>query len=510
MTKETNQPRPASMSTQAFWIMLAKTLAFGFSLALPLLLVRRLSQNDFGVYKQIFLLVGTAFSLLPLGVGMSAYYFLPREPERQPQVVFNIILFHLLVSALFLAALVLRPSLLAALFNSDKVEVYAPLVGLVVMTWVVSSLLEIFTIARQELRLSTALVILSQLTKAALMLGAVFLFGTVRALLYAALLQGVLQSAALFFYLRSRFGLFWRGFDSALWRAQLAYALPFGIASMLYRSQMELDNYYVSHQFDPAVYAIYAVGCFELPLLGLLADSVSWVTIPRVSLLQKEGARREIVELLARVTRKLALVLFPVYFLLLAVGREFVTFLFTERYAESWPIFAFNLTLVPLLLITSVYDPVMRAYAEHRYFLLKLRCVLLVLMLTGLYFLTARFGLLGAIAVNISVNVIDRAVVALKVKSILGLGRRELPLFNDIWRIVAAAAVAGGVTFWTARSALAGARPFTVLVAGGVVFAAVYVAGVLALKVLKQEERDAVRRRLPFGSRAKEAADQLV
>lgn len=501
------------MTAQAFWIMLAKTVAFGFTFALPLLLVRRLSQTDFGVYKQIFLLVGTAFSLLPLGVGMSAYYFLPREPERRPQIVFNILIFHLLVSALFLVVVALRPSLLSALFNSAEMEGYSLLVGLVVMTWVTSSLLEVFTIARQELRFATALVILSQLTKAALMFGAVLLFGTVRALLWAALVQGVLQTATLLVYLRARYGNFWRGFDTTLWRTQLAYALPFGFASVLYRSQLELDNYFVSHWFGPAAYAIYAVGCFEVPLLGLLAESISSVTIPRVSFLQKEGARREIAELVARVMRKLALVLFPLYFLLLATGREFVTFLFTDRYAESWPIFAFNLTLIPLLLITSAYDPVMRAYAEHRYFLLKLRCVLLVLMVAGLFFATARFGLVGAIAVNISVNLIDRAVVALKVKSILGLGRRDLSLFGDIWRIAVAAAVAGAVTLWTARWALAGARPFTVLAVGGIVFSVVYVAGVLVLRVLKPEERDAVRRRLAFGSRfgrGKRPADQLV
>jgi O-antigen/teichoic acid export membrane protein len=500
------------MTAQAFWIMLAKTVAFGFTLLLPVLLVRRLSQTDYGLYKQIFLLVGTALALLPLGVGMSAYYFLPREPERRPQIVSNILLFHLLVSALFLAAVTLRPSMLASLFNTPEMVGYAPLLGLVAMTWVTSSLLEVFPIARQELRLATSLVILSQLSKAVLMFGAVLLFGTVRSLLYAALVQGTLQTTILLVYLRSRYGNFWRDFDASLWRSQLAYALPFGLASVLYRSQMELDNYFVSHQFGPATYGIYANGCFEVPLLGLLAESIASVTIPRVSFLQKDGARREIAELVARVMRKLALILFPLYFLLLAVGHEFIIFVFTEQYAESWPIFAVNLTLIPLLLVTSAYDPVMRAYAEHRYFLLKLRCVLLALMVTGLFFATARFGLLGAIAVNISVNLIDRTVVAWKVKNILGLGRRDLPLFRDIWRIVAAAAAAGGVTLW-ARSALAGSRPFTVLVAGSLVFAAVYVPSVLALRVVTPEERDAVRRRLPFGSRArrgKQAADQLV
>lgn len=488
------------LTAQAFWIMTAKTLAFSFALALPLLLVRRLSQEEFGLYKQIFLLVNTAITLLPLGLGMSAYYFLPRETGRQPQVVFNIFLSLFLSSALFLAAVTLWPGLLLRLFNSEEIAGYAPLIGLVVVTWITSSLLEVVAIARQELRLATLVVIFSQLTKAAFMLGAVALFGSVRSLLYAALLQGAVQTAALVVYLRSRFGEFYRRFDWTLFRVQLAYALPLGFASMLLRSQTELDNYFVSYQFGPAAYAVYAVGCFELPLLGLLAESISSVTIPRVSYLQKVGARREIVELLARVTRKLALVLLPLYALLLVVGREFLVFLFTEQYAESWPIFAFNLTLIPLLLITSAYDPVMRAYAEHRYFLLKVRSVLLVLMVGGLVLVTPRYGLLGAVAVNISINLIDRTVVALKVKSILGIGRADLPLFGGIWRVAAASAAAGGVAFLV-RSLVVGQRPFLVLAAGGATFCAAYLASILALRVLTPEERGAFLSRLAFRRR---------
>ena len=507
MTNAADSPplEAAPLSTQAFWIMVAKTLAFSFTVALPLFLVRRLSQEDFGLYKQVFLLVNTAFSLLPLGLGMSAYYFLPREPQRQPQVVFNIFLFLVIVSATFCSVITLFPSLLLRLFNSQEVAGFAPLIGLVVVTWITSSLLEVIAIARQELRLATLIVILSQLSKAAFMLGAVALYGSVRSLLYACLLQGAVQTIVLVVYLRSRFGHFWRRFDWTLWRVQLAYALPFGIASMLLRSQTELDNYFVSYQFGPAAYAIYAVGCFELPLLGLLAESISAVTIPRVSYLQKTGARQEIIELVARVTRKLALVLLPLYVLLLVVGREFITFLFTEQYAASWPIFAFNLSLIPLLLITSAYDPVMRAYADHRYFMLKLRTVLLVVMVGGLMFATARFGLVGAIAVNIFVNLVDRVAVAIKVKGILGIGRRDLPLFGDIGRVAIVSMLAGAVTL-AVRAALAEARPFTVLAAGGLVFSAVYVIGILALGVPTPEERDIVRRRFMF----KRAAGQLV
>ena len=493
-------------------MMFAKTLAFAFSFALPVLLVRRLSQQEFGLYKQVFLFVGTAFSLLPLGVGMSAFYFLPRAQERREQVVFNILLFHLFISVAACLTLFARPTLLASLFNGAEMTRYAPLVGLVVLTWVASSSLEMIAVANNEMKLATLFVITSQFTKSFFLLAAAVLFGTVESLLYAALIQGVLQMLLLLFYLNSRFRGFWRGFEWEMLRVQLAYALPLGFASMLYRAQTELDNYFVSHKFGAAMYAVYAVGCFELPLLGVLSDAVSSVTIPRVSLLQKQGERREIAELIARMMRKLSAMLLPLYFFLLVVGREFLTTLFTAQYLPSWPIFLINLTLIPLTLITSAYDPVIRAYAEHRYFLLKLRGVLLVLFVLGLWLVLGRYGLIGAITVMVSVNVIDRLVIARKVKNILGVTRRDLYLLKDVGKIALASVIAAVVTIAT-RAFVVGAKPLVMLIICGLAFSLTYLLVVLLLGIVSQEERGAIARQLSRVSRLtslRRAADPLA
>src|ERR1041384_394548 len=95
------QNRGSSLTLGAFWIMFAKTLAFAFSFALPLLLVRRLSQHDLGLYKQAFLVVGTATAVFSLNFNTSAYYFLPREQGgRRQAVVLNILIFNLLAGGL--------------------------------------------------------------------------------------------------------------------------------------------------------------------------------------------------------------------------------------------------------------------------------------------------------------------------------------------------------------------------------------------------------------------------
>ena len=66
----------------------ARTIAFVSNVALPLVLVRRLNQHEFGLYKQVFLIVGSAVITLPVGFTMSAYYFLPRE-EAKGRIVLN-------------------------------------------------------------------------------------------------------------------------------------------------------------------------------------------------------------------------------------------------------------------------------------------------------------------------------------------------------------------------------------------------------------------------------------
>lgn len=475
-----------SLTARALWLLIAKILAFALSIALPLLLVRRLSQGEFGLYKQAFLVVGTALALLPLGFQMSAFYFLPREKDRQGEIILNILLFHLLMGGLGALVLVLFPQLLTTIFHSSELVNYSWIIAAVIFFWVVSSYLEVVSVAHQEARLSTIFIISAQLTKTGLLLLAAIVFGSVQALIYAALVQGILQTVILLLYLRSRFPRFWVSFDWAVLRMQLSYALPFGVAGLLFTLQTDLPNYFVSNQFDPATFAIYAIGCFNIPLVGMLSESVGAVMIPQVSLLQKQGHQHEILALASRVARKLALVYLPLYAFLIVMGREFLTALFTRQYAASWPIFAINLTLLPLSIFVS--DPIMRAYAEHRQFLPKLYLVLIVLLFALLWLGTSRFGLIWAISVVVGVSIIGRAATWIKIGSVLGIRLRDIALLKDVGKIAIAAAVSAVVTL-AARSVFSGLAPLGMLVVCAMVFGLVFLAGVWLLGLPTIEER---------------------
>src|SRR5262249_48762527 len=219
-----------------------------------------------------------------------------RDGSDRGNIVLNAVLFHIVVGGAVLALLVLNPGLLEAIFNNTEVVQYGPLIGVAIFLWTLSSFLEVVVVANQETRLATLFIVGGQLSKTLLLVAAALWFGSIRSLACAAIMQGVLQTLVLFLYLRMKF---WKNgvtFSRVVLRNQLSYAIPFGVAGLILRIYSDLHNYFVSYWFGAALYATYAVGCFNLPLTDILSDSIGSVTLPRVSYLQHAGRTREIVE----------------------------------------------------------------------------------------------------------------------------------------------------------------------------------------------------------------------
>jgi len=240
-----------SLTWRVSWLTFAKAVGFVFSIALPLLLVRRLDREQYGLYKQAFLLVTTAMMVLPLGVPMSAFYFLPREMTRRRETVLNIVLFHVAIGALACGALILYPSILTAIFHGAQLAPYSRWIGATILFWITGAFLDVIPVANDEVQLAAAFIIGIQASRALIFVGAVLLFGTLRSLLWAAILHGVIQTIVLACYLESRFAGFWRVFDWQMLRDQLSYAIPLGAAGVLMIFETDLHSYFVSNHFGP-------------------------------------------------------------------------------------------------------------------------------------------------------------------------------------------------------------------------------------------------------------------
>ena len=436
----------ASLKTQSAWLLFAKIIGFGFSFLLPLLIVRYLSRENVGLYRESFLVIVNAAAILPFGFSMSAYYYLSRETEKRNAAVFNILLFNFVVGGLAYLALFLYPQMLGNLFKSDELTLLAPKIGLVIWIWMFATFLETVAIANQEARLATAFIIFAQFSKTFLMVGAVLLFGTVESFIYAAIIQGLLQTAILLVYLYYRFPKFWAAFRPAFFLEQMIYAVPFGLAGILWILQTDIHNYFVAYKFSSAEFAIYAYGCFQLPLIAMLAESVTSVLIPRMSELQTVGDKQEMLRLTARAMQKLAFFYFPIYVFLLITAQTFIITLFTTDYLASVPILIINLTLLPFSILIT--DPIVRAFKELGRFLLVLRVFVLAALIAVLYFGLQSFDMVGMITIAVVAVLIEKAIAETVIVRKLGFGRKDFHLLKNVGKTAVVSLAAGVVTYF--------------------------------------------------------------
>jgi len=491
----------SSLTRDTTWLVGAKLTAAALGLLLPLVLVRRLDQVEFGLYKQIFLLVTTVGVLLPLGFVMSGFYFLSRVQDRAASVVANILLVYVAVGAMAGGALFVWPGAIGAVFDEPALTPYARPVAVALFLTVASSFLDLLALASGHVRRAAAFIVLMQISKTASLATAAIVTGSISGVLVAAVAHGVLQFGLLAGYVRSAFGPVWRRVDPALLRAQVSYAIPLGLATgWLFWLQTEAHHYFVARATSPDVYALYAVGCVGLPLTAMLAESLGSLMIRSVSRLHSDRRHEEIIAVVTQAMRGLALFYFPLYTLLVVVGRDLITVLYTTQYGESWTILAINLTIMPFAIVSVPSDAIVRSFDGCRRYMLGVRAGLVLLLLPALWLVTPRFGPVAAISLVIGFTVIERLLIAARAARVLGLERRHLRRLRPLGDI-AGAAVLAGIGAWLARAVAPGA-PLAALSAGVAVFGISYAAALLGLDVLTAAERAAARRHLAsFASR---------
>ena len=435
----------SSLRSQGTWLLSAKIGGFAIALVLPLIVVRILTQEEFGLYRQVFLVVMNAVAILPFGISMSAYYYLARDKSKRASAILNILLVHFAVGAVAFLLLLLYPEFLGLIFNSDEMSRLAPLVGIAIWFWLFSVFLEHAAVANREPRKAATFIVFAQFSKTALMAVFVIWFGTVTSIITAAIIQSAVQSVILIWYLYSRFPGFLKSFDLDFLKEHLRYTLPYGLAGILGTLLSDLHYYFVGHHYGDAAYAIYVIGCFQLPLIAVLGESVASVLIPRMSELQLQNDTKEMIRITARAIRVLALVYFPAFVFLFVTAEMFITTLFTDKFSESVPIFQIFLVLLPITILVS--DPVVRVYKSLGMFRLKLRIAIFVVLVAGLFYGIERFDMLGVVMIVVTARIAERIIIQLAVFRRIGFRPADFNFLRKLGITAAVSVLSGTMTF---------------------------------------------------------------
>jgi len=449
--------RPASL------LVAGRTIGFVVTSAIPIVLARLFGRAEFGTYKQVFLIYATLYGLAQAGMAESLYYFIPRQPGEAGRRVTNAVATLTLVAVACAAILTAGRTGIAAWMTNPDLARYLPPLAVFLAFTLVSAGFEIVLVSRQQHAGAAAVYACSDLARSVCLVVPALAMWGLHGVIVGAATFAALRLAAMIVYFRREFG---RGLriDPALWRGQLAYALPFGLAVGVEVVQANLHQYFVASRFDVETFAIYAVGCLQIPLVDLICTSTANVMMVKMAEETGEDRDRAALAMWHATTCRLATIVFPLAALLLLTARGIIVTLFTARYAASVPIFMiWCLTIIPSAF--SV-DAVLRVYARTR-FLLAMNVVRLALIATSIGWFLTRFGLAGAVLVTLLSTSIVKAFGVLRIARLLKVG------FADVlpWRRLAGAAIQAGIAavpaFWANR-ALAAPTPAAVIVTGTV------------------------------------------
>jgi O-antigen/teichoic acid export membrane protein len=447
------------------WLVAGRSAGLVAAFAASLVIVRLFGPADFGTYRQLFLVYGTLYTIAQLGMAETLYYFVPQDEARVGRFVWNAVVTLGAAGGLCFLLLTVLSKALAAALSNPALTTPLPLLGLFLALMLASAPFEIVLVARRQLKAATAVYALSDVGKALAIVVPALMVGTLESVLWGVTGFAVTRTAVMLWWLRRTL---WTAGSSAPagWRAQFAYTLPFALAVGLDAAQANVHQYVVAARFDPATFAIYAVGVLQIPLVDVIVTSTANVMMVRLS---KPGFDRRGPAALAiwhDTVHRLALVIFPLAAFLTAAARDVILLLYTPTYLASVSIFMWWAATIVFLVPCA--DAMLRVHAQTRFlFWLNVWRLAAVIALTG-WFLT-RFGLIGAVLVVLVATVVARAAALVRIAQVMGISaRRALPWSR--LSVTAAHAVAAAIpVYWLS---LAAPLPRAALLATG---AAIYV-----------------------------------
>jgi O-antigen/teichoic acid export membrane protein len=413
--------------------LVSAALTFG----LPLVLARLMAPREFGTYKQFFLIAQTLQLTGQLGLTQSLYYFLPRGGKERGAYVSQTFGSLAILGAGFGVALWFgAPHIGRWLGDGSLASLRAPLAtygGLMLCAAALeSAILSEGRIGKAAL----AYVISDGIRAFALILG-VHLGGPV-GLFWAAAVTSAVRVAALFLIVGMRTVPFaWP--RAALFRTQLAYALPFAGASYLYVAQRYFSQYAVSASFDTATFALFAVASFHMPVVDIVFTPLSDVMIVHIGRAQHTTDPRAAWAAWNDAVQKLATILFPATACAWLFGPTLLPLLFTHKYVGSVPLFMLATAEIPLWILPL--DALLRAEGDTR-FLFAFNgvriAVTAALVLGGIH----AFGLPGAIAGGVIAEAFARVGLMARGRRFLGVSWLQLCDWPSLSRTLVAASTA--------------------------------------------------------------------
>ncbi|WP_455661708.1 oligosaccharide flippase family protein [Pradoshia sp.] len=440
-----------------------------------IIIARLLTIVEMGIYQQIFLIAVILGALLPFEMQTTfSYYYNKTDNERErSHTIANTfwVLFTLAMTMLVVLLIVFN---VPFLMKDNSLNEYALWIGLWSMATIIGSYLENLFVSIKKAKVYS-IINLSYYFIYFVIIG-LTLYTTKNLLLTIELIAffELFRVTILHLYFHVSHGMSWRG-NIPLLKEQLRYTGAVGAVTAIDVVTQSSDKVIIWFFFSVELFAVYSIASKEIPFMSIITVAVITAMLPRLGRLYSLKSQKiEALKLWSESSRVLALVMFPIFWILLFFHQEFITLLYSSAYLGGSTIFLIYLLKFPLR-FTVFYTPLLIS-GNQRLLLINTLITVVCNIVLGLLFMTL-FGYLGVAAASVLSCFIGIYLQQKDVCKVFEIPQRELLPYKSILTTFFSSGAAAGAVY-IVFSILPGHQLFH-FIAGGII--TMLICGALAL-----------------------------
>ncbi|MGA1579782.1 MAG: lipopolysaccharide biosynthesis protein, partial [Luminiphilus sp.] len=298
----------------------------------PLIVVRLLSQEEFGIYQGFVAITSVLIVLASSGFDASVVYFLPNAARREKLLLWDttraVLIISLGVSLVFLALASL------GVFGANNLLFFLQCAAYVLLfanlNWV-----ENFLLVKNRIKELAVYAMARLASRILVVLAAALVFRDANAVIWASLGIELLRIAAVIVWISTRSIISFE--QSTIFPAKQArYAIPIGLTGICQAISQHAGKIVVLAVSGPAILALYAVGSYLQVLIRTVKAGIQEAVFPELVKTASDMRRMLVLHRQSTVLQFIAFVL-PLV-LLSFRAEDYVTLVFPAEYIAAVPV----------------------------------------------------------------------------------------------------------------------------------------------------------------------------
>ena len=404
----------------------------------PVVLVRLLSVDEFGQYREFLLYAGLLTTICAFGINNSLLYFIPSRPESVQQMLRQSVALTLLSSVLVVGIAVIANIVTHGAVLGNM----AFPVALYVLLFVNLDFWEFYWLAGKQTLPVLAYTSGRLVARMVVVIVAASISSNVQIIVWSLIALEAVRFTGSFVAWKAQKS---AGSQPAFWREQIKYCLPVGIALALVTLNKSLGNLFVAKAMGTVALAHYAIGTQVQPIITVLRNSLSDAILPEMAAVSQP---QDALRLWHRSTVMSMMLLLPAAVILFEFAHPLVVTLFSPEYAPAIPIFQLYL----LVLLREVFDFGVALRALNRNTSIVHSNLIAIVLNIGLLAATVPFfGLIGAAMAFVVSRFLEGFYLGWRTAQAYGIGIGGIACWSDLGKIAVAGAIASTVfygSFW--------------------------------------------------------------